>query len=577
MRIKQAPGVWFLRRSATLTALILILCFGAFAADDPPPFIWVEGENTAAANVKLNVAGWGRKEFLSDEKWLQVSIDADKVEKELPEGGAVLRYEFSALKDAEYEVWNRIGFEFVRSPFAWRIDDSAWKTISPDELTTDLMEIAEWTEVAWLKLGTARLTPGKHMLEIRLTKTTDKDGKTARILYASDALCLTVGTFHPNGRHKPGDASARDAKDEEAAKKVFALSAGDGETGQRASVTLSGLWEVARNDEQTPPFNVAQPMQDFPVRPRWKAIPVPSDKNVSRPDLLFAHRLWYRTRVNVPASMAGRLFHIVFPQNNLNTTVYVNGVYCGFAKHPHVRAEIDVTKGVKPGQVNEVWVGIRDAWYGYSTNPTDPMKLRRKFNLPLRYSHEGFQDLAYPIWNAFQSGILIAPEFVAAGPVRAADVFVKSSVAQKRLAVKVTLSNPTGEAATGEVRCEALNAKTGQVEKTLPAQPFTVTTGGQATVAAAGVWENSNLWWPEPDPHLYRLRTTVLVGGKPVDVSETTFGFREWGAKGKDFTLNGIIWHGWADIHGHQTKEQWLAHYRKTNQRFVRLMGTAQG
>ena len=53
-----------------------------------PRFLWLEGEEPASANVKLNLAGWGNKQFLSGEKWLHVSLEADKVEKELPaEGG----------------------------------------------------------------------------------------------------------------------------------------------------------------------------------------------------------------------------------------------------------------------------------------------------------------------------------------------------------------------------------------------------------------------------------------------------------------------------------------------------------
>ncbi len=75
---------------------------------------------------------------------------------------------------------------------------------------------------------------------------------------------------------------------------------------------------------------------------------MPGDRNTLRPDLLFAHRLWYRTKVNVPKEAAGRSFFLVFPQNNLNTTVYVNGVYCGFDKNPLARVQIDVTKGIKP-------------------------------------------------------------------------------------------------------------------------------------------------------------------------------------------------------------------------------------
>ena len=66
--------------------------------------------------------------------------------------------------------------------------------------------------------------------------------------------------------------------------------------------------------------------------------------------------------------------------------------------------------------MNEVWVGIRDAWYGYSASPTNPLKLRRRWNLPRKFFGDGFQDLAYPIWNHAESGILATPTLVSAGP-----------------------------------------------------------------------------------------------------------------------------------------------------------------
>ena len=50
----------------------------------PADYVWIEAENTDSANVKPNVAGWGRQQFLSEEKWAQVGIDADKIDAELP-------------------------------------------------------------------------------------------------------------------------------------------------------------------------------------------------------------------------------------------------------------------------------------------------------------------------------------------------------------------------------------------------------------------------------------------------------------------------------------------------------------
>ncbi len=428
-----------LARSVLLIAVSL-LAWGGRSAE---PFIWLEGENPTSIDFQLKPETTGHPEFLSGQKWLKISIEADAVNSQMPGEGILITYAFKASEAGEYELWNRIGYEFVRSPFEWRVDAGQWSSVSSEELTTDLMELSFWTEVAWLKLGKVSLSAGDHKLEIRLSKRLKGDGKDKgkpdRVLYASDALVFSRGQFHPYSHYKPGQ-DHRTAEDLKAEKQVYGVPE-PRSAAERTSVKLAGLWEVTRHDEQLP-VDVATPITDFPASPRWTAIEVPGDKNTQRPDLLFAHRLWYRTRVNVPASLTGRSFFMVFPQNNLNTTVYVNGQYCGFDKNPFARVQIDVSKGMKPGS-NEIWVGIRDAWYGYSQNPDKPLKLRKKFNLPLRYLGEGFQDFAYPIWNHPQSGMLVAPELVAAGGVYASDVFCQPSVAKKQLALDISLNNPT--------------------------------------------------------------------------------------------------------------------------------------
>ncbi|MCW8129017.1 MAG: hypothetical protein KIS92_01410 [Planctomycetota bacterium] len=552
-----------------VVAATAVLTHSILSAEDAPGFVWIEGEQPASSTVSPKLGGWGKKEFLSGESWAHVSLPPEEVEK-LPDDGALLAYAFKAAKDGEKEIWARIGFEFVRSPFEWRIDAQPWKRVDPDVLTTDLYEVDVWCEVAWLKLGMEKLAAGDHKLEFRLLKTQDDKKKTARILFALDAVCISDGPFYPNGLRKPGEDAATEA-DRKAAANVFALPAPKGE-GLRSSVELSGAWEICRFDEDLPGPDVAQPIQEFPKHPFWSAIQVPGDKNKLRPDLVFCHRFWYRTKVNVPAEAAGRSFYLEFPENNLNTTVYVNGVYCGFNKNPFARFRIDVTKGVKAGQANEVWVGMRDAWYGYSTNPNDPMKLRKKFNIPLDRTEGGFQELAYPIWHHFQSGMLLAPVFTAAGPVYADDVFPNTSVAKKQIALEITLKGSEGAKAAGEIVCEAVNAKTGAVEKTFAAKAFETAEASQ-TLTLTEPWENPKLWWPD-EPNLYKLRATVKVGGKVADISETTFGFREWTSEGKDFKLNGLVWHGWADCFTAKSPEDWIAFYRKSNQRVMRFWGT---
>jgi beta-galactosidase len=340
---------------------------------------------------------------------LNISVDEGQVERRVPDEGILLDYAFMSQKAGRYEVWNRVGFEFVRSPFEWRLDEGPWQKASPENLTTDLMEMGFWAEVAWLKMGESDLTEGGHRLQIRLLKTKNDKGQWQKALYASDAICLCEGPFQPNSKFKPGE-SGRDSADQEAAKVVFQVP--DAKPSERASVKLAGVWEIARDDEQLP-GEVAEPIHALPQHPVWRAIAVPGDKNT--PDLLFAHRVWYRARIAVPASLAGRAFYVDFPCNNLNTTVFVNDVYCGFEKNPFAPFQVDITTGIKAGQTNVIQVGIRDAWYGRSADPKRPLKLRKTFNYPLSFFGQGFQDMDYPVWNCPQSGILATPTFVAAG------------------------------------------------------------------------------------------------------------------------------------------------------------------
>ena len=180
--------------------------------------------------------------------------------------------------------------------------------------------------------------------------------------------------------------------------------------------------------------------------------------------------------------MAGRAFYVDFPCNNLNTTVYVNGVYCGFEKNPFAPFQVDVTKGIKAGQTNEIWVGIRDAWYGRSADPKRPLKLRKTFNYPISLFDQGFQDMDYPVWNCPQSGILATPTFVAAGGgVYAADVFVKPSVAQKRLEAEAAAEQHHGR---GRFRRDSLGGggrrRPARSQHVFKPQPFKVAAGPDA-------------------------------------------------------------------------------------------------
>ncbi|MCL1887326.1 MAG: hypothetical protein FWF96_00440, partial [Kiritimatiellaeota bacterium] len=413
-------------------------------------FAWLEGENPTSANVPPNYPARGDKDMLSGGAWLGYEVVGDEVINVLPdeEEGLLIAYDFEAKAAGEHEVWARVAYEFERSPFDWRVDGAAWTRIPPTALTTDLMETAPGHQLGWLLLGKAQLAAGNHTLELRLPMTSGDYGKTQPLHFALDAMCVSLDPFFPHSRFKPGE-DWQTEKDCEAAKHVFKFTS-------LFSVKLDGLWEVCRNDENNPPADIAQPMTDFPKEMRWTAIDVPSDKNVSRPDLAYAHRLWYRTRVEIPESWVGRTAELHFPQNSLNTTVFVNGQQCGFSPHPFTEFSVDITTALKPG-VNEIMIGIRDAWYGFSTSPNNPMRLRGKFNLPAKTFSEPGQDLAFPIWGHPESGILQSPWLhVHSCQVYIKDFFVKPSFVKKEIVAEFTLTNVGKNPVNAMVRPEAI-------------------------------------------------------------------------------------------------------------------------
>lgn len=560
------------KRSTFFAALALSsVGLGHAARAQGRDFVWLEAE-TASGNLPLKTSGWGNAQFLSGGTWLHISIDADKIDKELPANGALLNYKFNIQSGGQHEIWNRVGFEFVRSPFEWRVDGGAWNTASPDDLTSDLMELAQWSEVGWLKLGARDLKAGDHTLDIRLSATKNSKNETQRVLYASDALVVSSGEFVPDGANKPG-AYVPTKADTDAAKQVFELPAPKTQDA-RSVVALEGQWEVARDDEQLIKA-VAAPMVPTRALSAWKAIAVPSDKNTSRPDLLFAHRLWYRTRVRVPANQVGRSFFIRFPLNSLNTSVFVNGRECGFNPNPLAPFQIDVSKAVKEGE-NEILVGIRDVWYGRTFNPKNPMKLRRTFNTPLSYFGQGFQDLDYPVWNNPKSGLLEPPVFTSVGTIYSSDIFAKPSVQNKQLGLEITLNNPTNAPVAGEIAWSALDDKSGEVVKTFAPKAFSLAANERQTLDLSESWTDPKLWWPDA-PQMYRLRATIRVGGQALDTHEVAFGFREWSASGTKFLLNGVNWPQWADLSpSGATIEQWVADYKAKNQRTMRVMNPGQ-
>ena len=569
-------------------ALGLVVASHAPAAD----YLWIEAEQPTSKNFDAaKPAGVEKGQFLSEARWLSVNIPPENVEKDCPKDGVLLGYDFEAPSAGTYEIWNRIGMEFVRSPFAWRIDQGEWKTITPQDLTTDLMEVGFWNEVAWYRMGGADLAAGKHTLQIRLLpQTKDDKGKKVpdKILYCSDVLCIVKGTFRPNGKFKP-DADWQTADDKKAAGQVFEVASAAAAPGERVETSLAGLWQVCRYDEQEV-VDRSGPAKALPdaAQAYWMGIQVPGNKFDVKPELTFCHRFVYRTKLNVPADVAGRSVYLRFPNVNMIASVFVNGRFCGWTKAMDALWECDVSKAVKPGAANEVCVVIKDAYYA-SSEKKSGKSCRLTFNTPRSVMEKNWawQHFDFPVGSslATQAGILEEPSVIVAGSVYTTDVFAMPSVKRKELGLEVTVFNPTGADEKVEVVNEIVPVGDGARlavtahEKVFAAKEVTVPAGQAAVLKMAEPWAKPKLWWPD-EPNLYDVRTAVKLDGKVVDVRRTRFGFREWEWDGPQFRLNGIPWPLRADCtagDGGKDPEGAIALWKKHGQNMWRFWGDRFG
>ncbi len=533
--------------------------------------VWLEGESPTRKTLDLAPSKWAG--VMSGDQWLQVSIDAGEVEKKLPAEGAVFDYDFDTAQQASYEIWNRIGFEFVRSDFEWQLDsDAAWTRVSPDAITTDLTEIGFWAEVAWLKLGTRNLAAGKHTLRIRLPRTYDAQHKIQHVLYASDAICITPGHFVPDGKFKPGDPTASSAADALAATNKISVPIPDmpGQT----PISLKGVWQFARWDEELVQERTG-PIASLPANDslHWHSMQVPGDRNKVLPGMTFAHRYLLRTHIEIPEgdSLKGKAVYLHIPSVNFISTLFINGKQVSWTDTPYAVWDTDITGNLKPG-INEVCVGIKDTYY--ALNPNDGKNLRYSMVLPTDFfnSNQGVSmQLDYPVWNHTENGILQEPSLIVTGSVYTSDVFAIPSVTKKTLGLEVSVHNSSKQVSEVQVENEIVPIKGGSAEKTFAPRSVQIPPGSDATVHLSEGWTNPHLWQPD-DPQQYVVITRIRRNGAVIDERHTRFGFREWGWNGATFTLNGILWHGRADLADYgKANVKALATWKKHGQNWQRV------
>ncbi|MFI0443857.1 glycoside hydrolase family 2 TIM barrel-domain containing protein [Actinomadura sp. 6N118] len=241
---------------------------------------------------------------------------------------------------------------------------------------------------------------------------------------------------------------------------------------------------------------------------------------------------WYRTRVPIPASAAGRRVFLQFDGANLVTDVWVDGRRAGRHEGGYAAFRFDVTELLVPGRTALVAVRVDN-----SNNPGVP-PLMGDFTM-FGGLHRGVRML------------VTAPVHVDALDHGGPGVYVRQTGvgrARADLAVTTRVTNDTGTARRAQVRTVVTDAA-GRPVATMSATAE-IPAGRTLPVIQHATIDRPRLWDGRADPYLYQVRADVTAGGTG-DRVEIPLGIRTVAVdpargfllNGRPYPLNGVNLH----------------------------------
>jgi hypothetical protein len=272
---------------------------------------------------------------------------------------------------------------------------------------------------------------------------------------------------------------------------------------------------------------------------------------------------WYKRQLSVPDSWSGKKIFIRFNAASYYTEVYMNGAKAGSHETGFTPFSIDVTPHVKFGQDNEILVSVT-GWTKFMVNG--------KFPFPTG-----------SFWGMHVKGIW-QDVFVDVVPVvRIEDVYITTSVREKKIRAQLTLTNNSDKPCEVVINNRVTDwtkkpGNPGPARKQFSQTNVSLEPNSTKVVIVEEPWLKPILWGPD-DPHLYVLTSNILINTKPADEVNTRFGFREFWIEDNKFLLNGIpinlrgdSWHymGYSQ-QNKQYAELWYDMDKKTNINVVRL------
>ncbi|MGC8783800.1 MAG: hypothetical protein ACP5RN_05385 [Armatimonadota bacterium] len=149
-------------------------------------YLWMEAETADESNFDEIV----EQPWASGGKVIRLQNFNDP-----PARGYFLRYRFAVKEEGNYTIWVACRME-GSSPLLWSVDDNA-----PQPAESSVL-VGEYGEgFGWIRMGTVRLSPGFHILELRVVNRAGEGTKP--YVQWCDVVLLTAENIIPQGTVKP--------------------------------------------------------------------------------------------------------------------------------------------------------------------------------------------------------------------------------------------------------------------------------------------------------------------------------------------------------------------------------------
>jgi len=226
---------------------------------------------------------------------------------------------------------------------------------------------------------------------------------------------------------------------------------------------------------------------------------------------------WYQKQIDIPKKWRGKRITLFLERCHWETKVWVDGVAAGMQDSlctPHL---YDLSGLMTPGK-HLITIRVDNSM---------------KYNVGA--NAHSVSDHTQSNWN----GIIGRMELQAKHRVWISDVQVYPDVRKKTTKVRVTVSSTAGREIIGKLTVSA-NSWNTERKHSVPLQSIEFSTSWpESTIEIDYSMGNDVLLWDEFSPSMYKLMVSLSVdGGLSKDNKVVTFGMREFGTKGTQFTIN---------------------------------------